>query len=121
MTLLSCSRTAPNPTALASVCTTNEGAPTLNWGYTKSVACVSLDFSVVNAVAHACIHTKGVFLCQIMQGGSNFSKILYISSIVGHKTNELSKCGYVCWGWPVLNTGDFLGIWLHTCSCKDMP
>ena len=75
MTLLSCSRTAPSPMALASVCKTNGFAPTVNWGYTKIGAYTSLHFSVVNAAAHASVHTKGTFFESNCAMGWQFPQI----------------------------------------------
>ena len=60
MTLLSCSRTAPNPMAMASVCKTKRLALAVNQGYPKIGACMSLHFIMVNA-AFFCPHEESIF------------------------------------------------------------
>ena len=53
-----CSRTAPSPTALASVCNTNRAASVVNCGNANTGACVNLYFSSVKVVMHSGVHEK---------------------------------------------------------------
>ena len=78
---------------------------------------MSLHFSIVNAAAHASVHTTGIFMSQIVLLVGNFSKFLDVLSVIGCKSYKLSKDGYICRNWPVLNTRNFLGMHIPIKVC----